>query len=212
MAFRRSGRDHAERHPQGVHGPQHLHLSPGAPSMRIVSDIIGYTSEHMPRFNPISISGYHMLEAGATCVQELAFTLADGVEYVRAALASGLEVDRFAPRLSFFFGIGMDFFMEVAKLRAARLALGDPHGGEVRAEGPALAHAPHPLPDLGGEPDEPRSVQQRRAHHHRGPRRGARRHPVPAHQRLRRGARPAERVLRPHRPQHPAHPPARDRE
>ncbi len=89
--------------------------------MRIVADIIGYTSKHMPRFNPISISGYHMQEAGATCVQELAFTLADGVEYVRAALSSGLDVDRFAPRLSFFFGLGMNFFMEIAKLRAARL-------------------------------------------------------------------------------------------
>ncbi len=99
---------------------RNTYIYPPAPSMRIVSDIIGYTSEHMPRFNPISISGYHMLEAGATSVQELAFTLADGVEYVRAALASGLDVDRFAPRLSFFFGIGMDFFMEVAKLRAAR--------------------------------------------------------------------------------------------
>ena len=99
---------------------RNTYIYPPAPSMRIVSDIIGYTSRHMPRFNPISISGYHMLEAGATSVQELAFTLADGVEYVRAALESGLDVDRFAPRLSFFFGIGMDFFMEVAKLRAAR--------------------------------------------------------------------------------------------
>src|SRR4051812_18217291 len=89
--------------------------------MRIVADIIAYTSEHMPRFNSISISGYHMHEAGATAVQELAFTLADGMDYVRAARAKGLEVDAFAPRLSFFFGIGMNFFMEVAKLRAARL-------------------------------------------------------------------------------------------
>ena len=99
---------------------RNTYIYPPSPSMRIVSDVIGYTSRHMPRFNPISISGYHMQEAGATSVQELAFTLADGVEYVRAALASGLGVDRFAPRLSFFFGIGMDFFMEAAKLRAAR--------------------------------------------------------------------------------------------
>jgi methylmalonyl-CoA mutase len=89
--------------------------------MRIVADIIAYTSRNMPRFNSVSISGYHMQEAGATCVQELAFTLADGIEYVRAALSQGLPVDAFAPRLSFFFGIGMNFFMEVAKLRAARL-------------------------------------------------------------------------------------------
>ncbi len=99
---------------------RNTYIYPPAPSMRIVADIIGYTAEHMPRFNPISISGYHMQEAGATCVQELAFTLADGVEYVRAAIASGLDVDKFAPRLSFFFAIGMNFFMEVAKLRAAR--------------------------------------------------------------------------------------------
>ena len=100
---------------------RNTYIYPPAPSMRIVADIIGYTAREMPRFNPISISGYHMQEAGATSVQELAFTLADGMEYVRAALASGLEVDAFAPRLSFFFGIGMNFFMEIAKLRAARL-------------------------------------------------------------------------------------------
>ncbi|MET1110014.1 MAG: methylmalonyl-CoA mutase family protein, partial [Allosphingosinicella sp.] len=100
---------------------RNTYIYPPAPSMRIVADIIAYTSEHMPRFNSISISGYHMLEAGATAVQELAFTLADGMEYVRVARAKGLDVDAFAPRLSFFFGIGMNFFMEIAKLRAARL-------------------------------------------------------------------------------------------
>jgi methylmalonyl-CoA mutase len=99
---------------------RNTYIYPPEPSMRIVADIIAYTSEHMPRFNSISISGYHMLEAGATAVQELAFTLADGMEYVRAARAKGLDVDAFAPRLSFFFGIGMNFFMEIAKLRAAR--------------------------------------------------------------------------------------------
>ncbi|MCB1719090.1 MAG: methylmalonyl-CoA mutase, partial [Candidatus Competibacteraceae bacterium] len=99
---------------------RNTYIYPPAPSMRIVADIIGYTARYMPRFNSISISGYHMQEAGATAVQELAFTLADGVEYVRAALSSGLQVDQFAPRLSFFFAIGMNFFMEVAKLRAAR--------------------------------------------------------------------------------------------
>jgi len=100
---------------------RNTYIYPPAPSMRIVSDIIAYASTHMPRFNSISISGYHMQEAGATCAQELAYTIADGVEYVRAAIASGLDVDAFAPRLSFFFAIGMNFFMEVAKLRAARL-------------------------------------------------------------------------------------------
>jgi methylmalonyl-CoA mutase len=100
---------------------RNTYIYPPAPSMRIVADIIAYTAAHMPRYNSISISGYHMQEAGATCAQELAYTIADGIEYVRTAIASGLEVDAFAPRLSFFFGIGMDFFMEVAKLRAARL-------------------------------------------------------------------------------------------
>jgi len=100
---------------------RNTYIYPPGPSMRIVADIIGYTARHMPKFNPISISGYHMQEAGATCVQELGFTIADGIEYVRAAIGSGLKVDEFAPRLSFFFGIGMNFFMEVAKLRAARL-------------------------------------------------------------------------------------------
>ena len=100
---------------------RNTYIYPPAASMRIVSDIIAYTSENMPRFNSMSISGYHMQEAGATCAQELAYTIADGIEYVRAAIASGLDVDAFAPRLSFFFGIGMNFFMEVAKLRGARL-------------------------------------------------------------------------------------------
>ncbi|MES1174085.1 MAG: methylmalonyl-CoA mutase [Myxococcales bacterium] len=95
-------------------------IYPPAPSMRIVADIIEYTSLHMPRYNSISISGYHMQEAGATLDLELGFTLADGLEYVRAALARGLPIDRFAPRLSFFFATGMNFFMEIAKLRAAR--------------------------------------------------------------------------------------------
>ena len=100
---------------------RNTYIYPPTPSMRIVADIIEYTAQHMPKFNSISISGYHMQEAGATAVQELAFTLADGLDYVRAALSKGLKIDDFAPRLSFFFCIGMNFFMEVAKLRAARL-------------------------------------------------------------------------------------------
>jgi methylmalonyl-CoA mutase len=100
---------------------RNTYIYPPEPSMRVVADIIEYTAKEMPKFNSISISGYHMQEAGATLVQELAFTLADGREYVRAALKKGLDVDDFAGRLSFFFAIGMNFFMEVAKLRAARL-------------------------------------------------------------------------------------------
>ena len=100
---------------------RNTYIYPPEPSMRIVADIIEHTAREMPRFNSISISGYHMQEAGATLTQELAFTLADGAEYVRAAIARGMDVDAFAPRLSFFFAIGMNFFMEAAKLRAARL-------------------------------------------------------------------------------------------
>jgi methylmalonyl-CoA mutase len=99
---------------------RNTYIYPPEPSMRIVSDIIAYTSANMPKFNSISISGYHMHEAGATAVQELAFTIADGKEYVQRAMATGLDIDAFAGRLSFFFGIGMNFFMEVSKLRAAR--------------------------------------------------------------------------------------------
>ncbi len=100
---------------------RNTYIYPPSPSMRIVADIISFTSSHMPNFNSVSISGYHMQEAGATAAQELAYTIADGIEYVRTAINSGLKVDEFAPRLSFFFGVGMNFFMEIAKLRAARL-------------------------------------------------------------------------------------------
>ncbi|MGD9503209.1 MAG: methylmalonyl-CoA mutase, partial [Methyloceanibacter sp.] len=100
---------------------RNTYIYPPAPSMRIVSDIFAYTSQKMPKFNSISISGYHMQEAGATADLELAYTLADGIEYVRAGVAAGLDIDSFAPRLSFFWAIGMNFFMEIAKMRAARL-------------------------------------------------------------------------------------------
>jgi len=99
---------------------RNTYIYPPTPSMRIVSDIIAYCSEYMPKFNTVSISGYHMMEAGANSVLQTAFTLADGLEYVRAAIAAGLDIDAFAPRLSFFFGVGMNFFMEIAMLRAAR--------------------------------------------------------------------------------------------
>ncbi|MEI2810670.1 MAG: methylmalonyl-CoA mutase [Nocardioides sp.] len=99
---------------------RNTYIYPPVPSMRIISDIFGYTAAKMPKFNSISISGYHIQEAGATADLELAYTLADGVEYLRAGIAAGLDIDSFAPRLSFFFGVGMNFFMEVAKLRAAR--------------------------------------------------------------------------------------------
>ncbi|MDM8548915.1 methylmalonyl-CoA mutase [Desulfobacterales bacterium HSG2] len=99
---------------------RNTYIYPPKPSMRIISDIIGYCSHNMPKYNSISISGYHMMEAGADSVLQTAFTLSDGLEYVKAALAAGLDIDKFAPRLSFFFGVGMNFFMEIAMLRAAR--------------------------------------------------------------------------------------------
>src|SRR3982075_4611679 len=100
---------------------RNTYIYPPVPSLKIISDIFAFTAEHMPKFNSISVSGYHLQEAGATADLELAYTLADGLEYVRTAVGAGLAVDAFAPRISFFFGIGMNFFMEVAKLRAARL-------------------------------------------------------------------------------------------
>ena len=114
---------------------RNTYIFPPAPSMRIISDIFAYTAKHMPKFNSISISGYHMQEAGATADLELAYTLADGIEYLRCGIAAGLDVDQFAPRLSFFWAIGMNFFMEVAKLRAGAPALGEA-GQAVRPRGP----------------------------------------------------------------------------
>ena len=113
---------------------RNTYIYPPKPSMRIISDIFGYTSTKMPKFNSISISGYHIQEAGATADLELAYTLADGVEYIKAGLDAGLSIDKFAPRLSFFWGIGMNFFMEVAKLRAGRL-LWSELVGAVRPQG-----------------------------------------------------------------------------
>jgi hypothetical protein len=188
---------------------RNTYIYPPAPSMRIIADIIEYTAQHMPKFNSISISGYHMQEAGATQALELAFTLADGLEYVRAALAKGMDVDAFAGRLSFFFAIGMNFYLEVAKMRAARLlwaALVKEFKPKIRQ----VDDAAHPLPDLRLVAHRAGPLQQRRPHRHRGDGRGVRRHPVAAHQLARRGHRPADRLLGPHRPQHPADPPGGD--
>ena len=100
---------------------RNTYIYPPTPSMKIISDIFQYTSKHMPKFNSISISGYHMQEAGATCDIELAYTLADGLEYIKKGLEAGMDIDTFAPRLSFFWAIGMNHFMEIAKMRAARM-------------------------------------------------------------------------------------------
>ena len=142
---------------------RNTYIYPPAASMRIVADIFAFTAKHMPKFNSISISGYHMQEAGATQDLELAYTLADGVEYVRAGVAAGMAVDQFAPRLSFFWAIGMNFFMEVAKLRAARLLWAEIVAG-FGAEIGKVAGAARALPDLGLVADRAGSVQQYRAH------------------------------------------------
>ena len=142
---------------------RNTYIYPPEPSMRIVADIISHTAEHMPRFNSISISGYHMQEAGATADLELAFTIADGWEYARFATDRGLDIDGFAPRLSFFFAIGMSFFMEVAKLRAARL-LWDRVMATFDPQEPPVADAAHPLPDERRVAHRAGPVQQRGAH------------------------------------------------
>ena len=190
---------------------RNTYIYPPEPSMRIISDIFAFTSAKMPKFNSISISGYHMQEAGATADLELAYTLADGVEYVRAGVAAGLDIDAFAPRLSFFWAIGMNYFMEIAKMRAARLLWAKLIKGEFEPKDLQVAGAAHPLPDQRLEPHRPGRVQQRHAHRHRGAGRHPRRHAVAAHQRARRGDRAADRLLRPHRPQYPALHPAGDR-
>jgi methylmalonyl-CoA mutase len=188
---------------------RNTYIYPPAPSMRIISDIFAYTSQNMPKFNSISISGYHMQEAGATQDLELAYTLADGVEYVRAGMPRASTIDKFAPRLSFFWAIGMNFFMEVAKLRAARLLWAKLMRSSIRRTTSRWRCAP--IPDLGLVADRAGRLQQRRAHLHRGDGGDAGPHPVAAHQRARRGAGAADRLLRPHRPQHPALPAAGER-
>ncbi len=190
---------------------RNTYIYPPEPSMRIISDIFAYTSQRMPKFNSISISGYHMQEAGATADLELAYTLADGVEYARAGVKAGLGIDAFAPRLSFFFGIGMNFFMEVAKLRAARLLWAKLIKAEFAPEDArSLALRTHcQTSGWSLTAQDPFNNVTRTGH--RGAGGDARRHPVAAHQRARRGDRTADRLLRPHRPQHPALHPAGDR-
>ena len=185
---------------------RNTYIYPPEPSMRIVADIIEYTAQRMPKFNSISISGYHIQEAGATQALELAFTLADGREYVRAALARGLDVDDFAGRLSFFFCLGMNFYLEIAKLRAARL-LWWQIMKTFQPEEPAVDDAAHARADLGLVAHRAGPVQQHRAHDGRGDGRGVRRHAVAAHEFVRRGERAADRLLRADRAQHAAHHP-----
>ncbi len=178
-------------------------IYPPTPSMRIVGDIFSYTSRHMPAFNSISISGYHMQEAGATADLELGYTLADGLEYVRAGVATGMTVDDFAPRLSFFWSISENVMMEVAKMRAARMLwakivkMFDPKNPK------SLSLRTHSQTS-GWSSDGAGCLEQRHPHLCRGDGCHARSDAEPAHQFAGRGARPADRVLRQHRAQHPA--------
>ncbi len=189
---------------------RNTYIYPPGPSMRIVADIIEHTAQHMPKFNSISISGYHMQEAGSTLVQELAFTLADGLEYVRAAKAKGLDIDAFAPRLSFFFCIGMNFFMEVAKLRAARFLWAELIKPFEPKKADSLSLRTHcQTSGVSLTEQDPYNNVIRTAYEAMAARAG--RHAVAAHQFLRRGDRAADADLVAHRAQHAAHPAARDR-
>jgi methylmalonyl-CoA mutase len=184
---------------------RNTYIYPPEPSMRIVADIIAYTPSTCRVQLDLDLRLPHAGGRG-DADQELAYTLADGVEYVRAAIAAGLDVDAFAPRLSFFFGIGMNFFMEIAKLRAARLLWAEADEA-VRARRTRVADAAHPLPDLGlvaCTEQDPYNNVVRTCLEALAAVLG--RHAVAAHQRARRGARAAHRLLGPHRPQHPADP------
>ena len=172
--------------------------------MRLVVDTLEFGSRFTPRFNPISISGYHIREAGSTALQELAFTLYDGVEYVEWALRRGLNVDDFAPRLSFFFNSHNDFFEEIAKFRAARKVWYRRHDGALRSKESALALDALPHADCRRLAHRAAAEEQYRARRPPGARRGSGRNAVPAHRRIRRGSRPAHRRRRAHCAAHAA--------
>ena len=185
---------------------QKEYIFPPAPSMRLVVDTLEFGSLFTPRFNPISISGYHIREAGSTALQELAFTLYDGVEYVEWGLRRGLQVDDFAPRLSFFFNAHNDFFEEIGKFRAARKVwyrlMTERFGAQdPRSQLDAVSH-----PDGGRLADRAATQEQYRAGGHPGPGRSAGRHTKPAYRRLRRGTRLTDGRCGPHCLAHPADP------
>ncbi len=180
------------------------YIYPPRPSMRLITDTFAYCAERLPNWNSISISGYHIREAGSTAVQEIAFTLADGIAYVEAALAAGLGVDAFAPRLSFFWNAHNNLFEEVAKYRAARRMWAQDHDRALRRPGRAVQAPALPHPDRGVDPHRPAAREQHRARHPPGARCGPGRDPEPAHQRLRRGPRAAHHERGQDRAAHPA--------
>ena len=180
------------------------YIYPPRQSMRIITDIFAYCQERIPRWNTISISGYHIREAGSTAVQEIAFTLSNGIAYVQAAIDAGLAVDEFAPRLAFFFNAHNNFFEEVAKFRAARRMWYRIMTERFGATGRAVEAAALPHPDRRVDAHRPAAGEQRRPGHPPGAGRGDGRHPVAAHQQLRRGPRPAHRAGGQDRPADPA--------
>ena len=135
------------------------YIYPPGPSLRIITDVFGFCADQVPNWNTISISGYHIREAGSTAAQEIAFTLADGIAYVEAAQSVGLDVDRFASRLSFFFNVHNNFFEEVAKFRAAPPVVGPDHEGALSGQKPPLVDAAHPCPNRRLNPDRPATGQ-----------------------------------------------------
>ena len=179
-------------------------IFPPRPSMRLVTDTVEFAARQMPLWNPISVSGYHIREAGSTAAQELAFTLADGFEYVRWALARGLEIDDFAPRISFFFNAHNDFFEEIAKYRAARRIWAQELRETFGAQQPALVAHALSHPDRRREPHRPTAPEQRGPRRPAGPGRRVGRHAEPPHQLDGRGPGAAQRRRRHRRPAHPA--------
>ena len=186
------------------------YIFPPQPSMRLITDIFDFCTKEVPQWNTISISGYHIREAGSTAVQEIAFTLANGIAYVEAAIKAGMNVDDFAPRLSFFFNAHTDFLEEVAKFRAARRLWAKIMKERFGAKTPA-PDAALPYPDRRLHPDRPAAPEQHRAGGLPGPGRRPGRHPVPAHQLLRRGPGPAVADRGAGGPAHPAGHCLRDR-
>ena len=186
-------------------------IFPPEPSMRLCVDMIEFCAREVPLWHPVSISGYHIREAGSTAAQELAFTLADGFAYVEAAMARGLAVDDFAPRLSFFFNAHIDFFEEIAKYRAARRIWARELRDALRREEPALVADALPRADRRRLADGAAAGGEHRAHGGRGARGGPRRLPVAAHELLRRGARAPDRARGQDRAPDPAGARARDR-
>ena len=182
------------------------YIFPARPSMRLTVDTFRYCTERLPRWNTISISGYHIREAGSTAAQELAFTLANGIAYVQAAVDAGLEVDAFARRLSFFFNAHNDFFTGGGEVPGGADAVGRDHARPLRRPRPALADAALPRPDGRLDADRPAGREQHRAGRRAGVLGGLRRRPEPAHERLRRGARPPDGAQRDDRASHPADP------